>query len=127
MSQLAAAASATTNSVFWYPKDKDAVLVAALDLFLADALQEHAQQDGHDWHEQVMWAVDRLERFHRLVSVVHVEAADPDVVAAWHDQFTAARPDAATGSAAPCLPAWRTTRSGLRPATAPVRPVWRAR
>ena len=39
--------------------------------------------------EQMLSAVNRLERFHRLVSVVHVRATGSPVVAAWHDQFHA--------------------------------------
>ena len=87
MSQLAAAAGVTTNTVYWYFQDKDALLVAVLDLLLEEALREYAQQEGLPFHEQVLWAVDRLERFHRLVSVVHVRAASVPAVAAWHDQF----------------------------------------
>ncbi len=89
MAQLAAAAGVTTNTVYWYVEDKDALLVAVLDLLLAEALQEYEQQDGAPLHEQLLWAVDRLQRFHRLVSVVHVRAAVAAVVAAWHDQFHA--------------------------------------
>lgn len=87
MSKLARAAGVTTNTVYWYFEDKDALLVAVLDLLLAEALQEHAQQEGLTWHEQLMWAVARLERFRELVSVVHVRAGSSAVVAAWHDQF----------------------------------------
>ncbi len=89
MSRLAAAAGVTTNTVYWYFADKDALLVAVLDLLLAEALQDYAQEDDASWHEQVLWAVDRLERFRRLVSVVHVRAAGSPVVATWHDEFHA--------------------------------------
>ena len=87
MTQLAAAAGVTTNTVYWYFEDKDALLVAVLDLLLDEALHEYAQQNGTPWHDQVQWAVRRLERFHRLVTVVHVRAAGSPSVAAWHDRF----------------------------------------
>ncbi len=87
VSQLAAAAGVTTNTVYWYFEDTDARLVAVLDLLLAEAVQEYEQQDGTDLYAQLLWAVDRLRRFHRLVSVVHVRAAGAAVVAAWHDRF----------------------------------------
>lgn len=86
MAQLAAAAGVTTNTVYWYFADKDALLVAVLDLLLAEAMQEYEQQDG-TLQELISWAVSRLERFHKLVSVVHVRAAGSPVVAAWHEQF----------------------------------------
>lgn len=87
MTRLAAAAGVTTNTVYWYFEDKDALLVAVLDALLEEALQEYAGHDGRPLDEQVLWAVARLERFHRLVSVVHVRAAASPVVAAWHEQF----------------------------------------
>ena len=87
MSRLAAAAGVTTNTVYWYFEDKDALLVAVLDRLLDDALQEYAQQDGLGWQDQVLWAVDRLGRLHRLVSVVHVRAVASPLVGAWHDRF----------------------------------------
>jgi AcrR family transcriptional regulator len=86
MTQLAAAAGVTTNTVYWYFEDKDALLVAVLDLLLAEALQEYEQHDG-PLHEQLQWAVSRLERFHKLVSVVHNRTASSSAVAAWHEQF----------------------------------------
>ena len=89
MTRLAAAAGVTTNTVYWYFEDKDALLVAVLDMLLNEAMREYEQQGGLPLHEQVLWAVNRLERFHRLVSVVHVRAAGSPVVAAWHDQFHA--------------------------------------
>ena len=87
MAQLAAAAGVTTNTVYWYFEDKDALLVAVLELLLAEALQEYERRDGLPLHEQLLWAVDRLQRLHKLVSVVHVRSADSTAVAAWHDQF----------------------------------------
>lgn len=87
MTQLAAAAGVTTNTVYWYFEDKDAVLVAVLDLLLTEALQEKAQLDASPWREQLLWAVGRLERFHRLVNVVHVRAAASPAVGAWHEKF----------------------------------------
>ena len=87
MTQLAAAAGVTTNTVYWYFADKDAVLVAVLDQLLAEALQEHAQQAERPWEEQALWAVDRLSQLHRLVSVVHARTAVSPALARWHDGF----------------------------------------
>lgn len=87
MTQLAAAAGVTTNTVYWYFEDKDAVLIAVLDLLLQEALQEHAQQTHLSLQEQALWALNRLQRIHRLVSVVHTRAGSSPAVAAWHDNF----------------------------------------
>ena len=87
MAQLSAGAGVTTNTVYWYFEDKDALLVAVLDLLLAEALAEQAQQSSLPWDEQVLWALGRLQAFSRLVSVVHARAASSPAVAAWHEQF----------------------------------------
>ena len=87
MAQLSASAGVTTNTVYWYFEDKDALLVAVLDLLLGEALAEQAQQESLPWDEQVLWAVGRLQTFNRLVSVVHARAAAAPGVAAWHEQF----------------------------------------
>ncbi|GAC1610706.1 MAG: helix-turn-helix domain-containing protein [Mycobacteriales bacterium] len=89
MTQLAASAGVTTNTVYWYFKDKDAVLIAVLDQLLQEALQEHAQQASLPWHDQARWAVSRLSQLQQLVSVVHVRAATSAAVGAWHDTFHA--------------------------------------
>lgn len=87
MAQLAAAAGVTTNTIYWYFEDKDAVLIAVLDLLLQEALQEYAQHTNLPLHEQALWALNRLQRIDRLVSVVHTRAANSPAVAAWHDTF----------------------------------------
>lgn len=87
MTQLAAAAGVTTNTVYWYFEDKDAVLIAVLDLLLQEALLEHAQHANLPLREQALWALNRLQRLHRLVSVVHTRATNSPAVAAWHDNF----------------------------------------
>lgn len=87
MTQLAAAAGVTTNTVYWYFEDKDAVLVAVLDHVLQEALQEHAEHAERPWHEQALWATGRLTQLHRLVSVVHVRSTTSPAVAAWHATF----------------------------------------
>ena len=89
MTQLAAAAGVTSNTVYWYFEDKDAVLIAVLDVLLHEALQEQAQQTALPWHEQALWALNRLQRISGLVSVVHTRAGSSPAVAAWHDAFHA--------------------------------------
>lgn len=87
MTQLAAAAGVTTNTIYWYFEDKDALLVAVLDALLAEALQELAAQETAPWAEQLLWAAGRLQGIHRLVTTVHARAVDSPAVGVWHDQF----------------------------------------
>lgn len=87
MAKVARAAGVTTNTIYWYFADKDALLVAVLDDVLAAALADVARDSGRSWTEQVLWAVDRLDTYKRLVTVVHARAAISEVVGRWHDEF----------------------------------------
>jgi AcrR family transcriptional regulator len=85
--KIAAAANVTTNTIYWYFADKDALLVAVLEHILAVALADAAQQAGAPWVDQVLWAIDRLDQHRRLVTVVHARAATSASIATWHDGF----------------------------------------
>lgn len=87
--RIAKAAGVTATTIYWYFTDKDALLVAVLDHVLATALAEAALESGRPWTDQVLWAVDRLEKYQRLVTVVHSRAATSPAVGIWHDNFHA--------------------------------------
>ncbi|KRF19211.1 TetR family transcriptional regulator [Nocardioides sp. Soil797] len=87
MSKVATAAGVTTNTIYWYFDDKDALLVAVLDYVLEAALADAALEPERPWGEQILWAVDRLDQYRRLVTVVHAKTATSPVVEAWHNGF----------------------------------------
>ena len=89
MSKVAAAAGVTTNTIYWYFADKDALLVAVLDHVLEAALADAARERERPWVDQVLWAVDRLDQYRRLVTVVHARTATSPVIDTWHDSFHA--------------------------------------
>lgn len=87
MTAIAAAAGVATNTIYWYFKDKDALLVAVLDRVLAEALADAGKRTGDPWEDQLLWAVERLERYSRLVTVVHARTAVAPAIDAWHAAF----------------------------------------
>jgi AcrR family transcriptional regulator len=89
MSKVAAAAGVTTNTIYWYFDDKDGLLVAVLDHVLGSALAEAALEPDRPWVDQVLWAVDRLDQYRRLVTVVHSRTATSPGIDAWHNDFHA--------------------------------------
>ena len=89
MTRIAAAAGVTTTTIYWYFDDKDALLVAVLDQVLAEAAREQAELGDGPWDEQLLWAIDRLQRLHRLVSVVHARVRSSPVINDWHNRFHA--------------------------------------
>ena len=89
LSKVAAGAGVTPNTIYWYFTDKDALLVAVLDHVLGAALAEAALEPDRPWVDQVLWAVDRLEQYRRLVTVVHARAATSATIDSWHNDFHA--------------------------------------
>ncbi|MEJ7633280.1 TetR/AcrR family transcriptional regulator [Aeromicrobium sp.] len=87
LSKVASAAGVTTNTIYWYFADKDALLVGVLDRVLHEALAEAAALPDRPWDEQLLWALARLQRYHRLVTVVHARANSSKVIDSWHTGF----------------------------------------
>ncbi len=89
MARIAKAAGVTPTTIYWYVADKDALLVAVLDHLLADALQQFAEEAHDSLVDQVLWALDRLQRHRNLVNVVHTRSESSAAVAEWHHGFHA--------------------------------------
>lgn len=87
MAKVAAAAGVTPTTIYWYFADKDALLVAVLDHLLTQALEEAAGHLEDPWVDQVLWAVERLERYSKLVTVVHARTATSPTIDEWHEGF----------------------------------------
>ncbi len=89
MARIAQSAGVTPNTIYWYVEDKDALLVAALDHLLAEALQDLSEQADSPLIDQVLWTLERLHRHRALIGVVHARSERAPVVAAWHEGFHA--------------------------------------
>ena len=89
MARIAQAAGVTPNTIYWYVEDKDALLVAALDHLLAEAIGDYAAHAEAPLLDQVLWVLERLGRHRGLINVVHARSERAEVVATWHDGFHA--------------------------------------
>ena len=87
MAKVAASAGVTTNTIYWYFTDKDALLVGVLDQVLGEGLAAAALHAEAPWVDQVLWAVEQLEQYNRLVTVVHARASTSPLIEAWHTSF----------------------------------------
>ena len=87
MAQLASAAGVTPTTIYWYFEDKDALLVGVLERIVATAVTELAALAEVVVSERVLWVVQRLERYHKLVTVVHSRAAVSPRIDLWHSAF----------------------------------------
>jgi AcrR family transcriptional regulator len=89
VAKVAASAGVTTTTIYWYFKDKDALLVAVLDHVLAQSLAAASLRARQPWGDQVLWAIEQLEQYNRLVTVVHARTAISPLIDAWHTSFHA--------------------------------------
>ena len=87
MAKVAASAGVTTNTIYWYFQDKDALLVGVLDHVLSEALEAGSLHAEEPWVDQMLWAVEQLEQYNRLVTVVHSRASTSPLIEAWHTNF----------------------------------------
>ena len=87
MAQLASAAGVTPTTIYWYFEDKDALLVAVLEQIVANAVTELAALAETVLSERALWVVQRLERYQKLVTVVHSRTAVSPRIDMWHKGF----------------------------------------
>ncbi|MDI6629905.1 MAG: TetR/AcrR family transcriptional regulator [Rhodococcus sp. (in: high G+C Gram-positive bacteria)] len=87
MGRIATAAGVTTNTIYWYFGDKDELLVGVLDEIHTDALTRFAALTGLSVNEQVLWVVEELEKYHRLVDTVHSRTSVSLCLDKWHNNF----------------------------------------
>lgn len=89
MGRIATAAGVTTNTIYWYFGDKDELLVGVLDDIHTEALGRFGALAGHPVNEQVLWVVEELEKYHRLVDTVHARTSASACIDKWHNDFHA--------------------------------------
>jgi AcrR family transcriptional regulator len=87
MAQLASAAGVTPTTIYWYFEDKDALLVGVLERIVANAITELAALAETVLSERVLWVVQRLERYHKLVTAVHSRTTVSPRIDLWHSGF----------------------------------------
>lgn len=87
ISRLAQAAGVTPNTIYWYFKDKDDVLVAVLDAELATHMVEYQSTPFSSLSERLLWVANLLEQVSQLVSTVHTRLHASTAVNGWHDRF----------------------------------------
>jgi AcrR family transcriptional regulator len=87
MSKLATHAGVTANTLYWYFRDKDELLVAVADRYLVGLLRRHTALADKPLAAQLRWLVKSLRPVRHLVTTVHNRVAVSESVAAWHSGF----------------------------------------
>ncbi|MGW5309570.1 TetR/AcrR family transcriptional regulator [Nocardia thailandica] len=89
VSRIAKDAGVVSNTLYWYFRDKDAVLTAVLEEVLADSMARYGEILGTDVVDRLVWVVTELEQVSRLVTTVHARAKESESVRDWHEAFHA--------------------------------------
>lgn len=89
MGKIAAAAGVTANTIYWYFRDKDQVLIGVLDTVHAEALVRFASLGELPLGERILWVVRELTTYRRLVDTVHMRKAQSPEIDNWHSGFHA--------------------------------------
>ncbi|WP_280221518.1 TetR/AcrR family transcriptional regulator [Nocardia neocaledoniensis] len=89
VSRIAQDAGVVSNTLYWYFRDKDAVLTAVLEDVLADSMARYGEVLDTDIVDRLVWVVAELEQVSRLVTTVHARAKESEAVRDWHEQFHA--------------------------------------
>ena len=84
---IAATAGVAPNTIYWYFKDKDEVLVAVLDRELKSGMSDYFNFKLKDSAARLLWIVERLEQASRLVTTVHARLRISPAINRWHDEF----------------------------------------
>ncbi len=87
MSRLATTAGVAPNTIYWYFKDKDEVLVAVLDAEFATRMAQYLQLPLSKSTERLLWIVNQLEQVSRLIATVHIRLEKSTTVNEWHERF----------------------------------------
>lgn len=87
MSKIAQRAQIASNTIYWYFKDKDDVLVAVLNRELLLRIQQYQTMQATDMRSRLKWVIEQLQSLSRLVSTVHARIEHSATLNVWHDQF----------------------------------------
>lgn len=87
INRLATAAGVAPNTIYWYFKDKDEVLVAVLDAEFSARMGEYQVLPTMKPAELLLWVVNQLKQVSRLVGTVHSRLAQSPAINTWHERF----------------------------------------
>jgi TetR/AcrR family transcriptional regulator, cholesterol catabolism regulator len=84
---IATAAGVAVNTIYWYFKDKDELLLAVLDELFQESVAEFMTVARRPLSEQLLWLVNKLQSFSHLVATLHNRIHESKALDQWHNQF----------------------------------------
>ena len=87
MSRLAKEAGVAPNTLYWYFKDKDELLIAILDELVAEALAEYLSVQAQSLDKQLLWLLDKFDAVPHVITTVHNRMNFAESIKTWHQSF----------------------------------------
>lgn len=87
MSRLAKEAGVAPNTLYWYFKDKDELLIAILDELVAEALTEYLSVQAQSLDKQLLWLLDKFDAVPHVITTVHNRMNFAESIKTWHQRF----------------------------------------
>ncbi|HVL01514.1 MAG TPA: helix-turn-helix domain-containing protein [Dongiaceae bacterium] len=87
MAQVAEQAGVAPNTLYWYYKNKDEMLVATLNRLVGKGLSEYAMMADQSLDRQLLWLLEQFEQFSALITTVHARIEHATAVREWHANF----------------------------------------
>jgi len=87
MSMIAKSANVAPNTLYWYFKNKDELLIAVLNRLLSDSMKLYPSVMTKPLTEQTLWLLHQLKQTKGLISTVHARIQHSTSIATWHDNF----------------------------------------
>lgn len=87
MGKIAKRAGVAPNTIYWYFKDKDELLITILNSELMQGIAQYMGLQDQEITGRLLWVIDQLKMAKQLVSTVHARLhLSPDITL-WHQQF----------------------------------------
>lgn len=87
ISCLSAATGLDPDTLYWYFKDKDEILVGVLEREFAVRVADYLQLSIFDPTERLLWVVNQFEQVSRLVRSVFARSETSPLIQTWRDRF----------------------------------------
>ncbi len=87
MSMIAKSADVAPNTLYWYFKNKDDLLISVLNRLLSAGMAQYPSMMSKPLVEQVIWMLGQLKETKGLISTVHTRVKYSPEIAGWHEKF----------------------------------------
>lgn len=87
MSRIANIARVAPNTIYWYFKDKDELLITILNAELTERFWGYIELQEKNIVERLLWVIDQFKLVKQLVTTVHARLHVSPEINIWHERF----------------------------------------